>query len=179
MRLNKIGLNWNRKWLLELSEQWLQSYAATIDKPCQLIVLDNANSDGSREVIERLCRQLSYLNPIFLGRNLEVKPSASRWRKPPETSFTPARMIEIILLAGFSLPANALRLSPALDSSIARRCSGLREGWEQKPVHLCAFPRGGFVVIHNDGAIQAWWRAVTNFRHWRSIDTPTQKPPVS
>jgi GT2 family glycosyltransferase len=127
MRIDKIVLNWNRK---ELLEQYLQSYAAMIDKACQLIVLDNGKSDGSREVIARLCKELSCLKPIFLGRNLEVRPSASRWRKPPEISFTPARMIKIMLLAGFSMPANALR-------------------------------------------------AVTNFRHWHRIDTPTQKPPVS
>jgi hypothetical protein len=74
-------LNWNRKGLLEVLEQCLRSYAATIDKPRQLIVLDNANSDGSREVIARLCRELSCLKPIFLSRNLEVKPSASRWQE--------------------------------------------------------------------------------------------------
>jgi predicted O-methyltransferase YrrM len=44
--------------------------AATIDSPFQLIVIDNASSDGSREVIERFCAELPYLKPIFLGQNL-------------------------------------------------------------------------------------------------------------
>jgi GT2 family glycosyltransferase len=60
-------LNWNRKPLLE---KCLQSYAATIDSPFELIVIDKASSDRSREVIERFWTELSYLKPIFLDQNL-------------------------------------------------------------------------------------------------------------
>jgi predicted O-methyltransferase YrrM/glycosyltransferase involved in cell wall biosynthesis len=67
MRISTIVLNWNRETLLG---QCLRSYSATIDEPFQLIVVDNASRDGSREVIERFCRELPYLEPIFLDRNL-------------------------------------------------------------------------------------------------------------
>src|SRR5215831_2418585 len=67
MRISTILLKWNRKPLLE---KCLHSYAATIDEPFQLIVIDNASSDGSREVIERFRAELPYLNPIFLDQNL-------------------------------------------------------------------------------------------------------------
>jgi predicted O-methyltransferase YrrM/glycosyltransferase involved in cell wall biosynthesis len=67
MRISTIVLNWNRETLLE---QCLQSYAATIDEPFQLVLIDNASGDGSREVIERFYTELSYLKPIFLDQNL-------------------------------------------------------------------------------------------------------------
>jgi glycosyltransferase involved in cell wall biosynthesis len=51
-------------------EKCLQSYAATTDDPFQLIVIDNASSDGSRDIIERFCTELSYLEAIFLDENL-------------------------------------------------------------------------------------------------------------
>jgi glycosyltransferase involved in cell wall biosynthesis len=67
MRISTIVFNWNGKTLLE---QCLRSYAGTIDERFELIVIDNASSDGSREVIERFCTELSYLKPIFLDQNL-------------------------------------------------------------------------------------------------------------
>jgi len=66
MRISTIVLNWNRKTLLE---QCLQSYAETIQSPFQLIVIDNASSDGSQELIDRFCSDLPYLEPIFLREN--------------------------------------------------------------------------------------------------------------
>ena len=44
MRISTIVLNWNRQALLE---QTLRSYAATVVGPCELMVIDNASSDGS------------------------------------------------------------------------------------------------------------------------------------
>jgi glycosyltransferase involved in cell wall biosynthesis len=67
MQISTIILNWNRKALLEKT---IQSYAATIENPLQLIVIDNASSDGSQEVIEHFCTELPYLKPVFLGANL-------------------------------------------------------------------------------------------------------------
>lgn len=67
MRISTIVLNWNRKALLE---KCLQSYAATIESPFQLIVIDNASSDGSHEVIDRFCTEVPFLEPIFLKENL-------------------------------------------------------------------------------------------------------------
>jgi len=49
MRISTIVLNWNAKALLE---KYVQSYAVTIDEPFQLIVIDDASSDGSCELVD-------------------------------------------------------------------------------------------------------------------------------
>ena len=67
MRISTIVLNWNRQALLE---QTLRSYAATVVGPFELMVIDNASSDGSREVIERCRAELQGLEAIFLDENL-------------------------------------------------------------------------------------------------------------
>jgi GT2 family glycosyltransferase len=67
MRISTILLNWNREPLLE---KCIQSYAATIISPSQPVVKDNASGDDSREVVERFCAELPYLNRIFLSQNL-------------------------------------------------------------------------------------------------------------
>src|SRR5271165_23497 len=67
MRITTIVLNWNRAALLE---QTLQSYLATVAGPFDLIVIDNASSDRSREVIERFRTEFRSLKTIFLDENL-------------------------------------------------------------------------------------------------------------
>jgi len=67
MRISTIVLNWNRQALLE---QTLRSYAATVVEPFELIVIDNASSDGSREVIEHCRAEIGSLQTIFLDENL-------------------------------------------------------------------------------------------------------------
>jgi predicted O-methyltransferase YrrM len=67
MRVSTIVLNWNRHALLEGT---LRSYLATVAAPFELIVIDNASSDGSRETIERCRARLPSLQMIFLNENL-------------------------------------------------------------------------------------------------------------
>jgi predicted O-methyltransferase YrrM len=67
MRISTIVLNWNRQALLE---QTLRSYAATVAEPFELIVVDNASSDGSREVIEHCRAEIGNLQTIFSDENL-------------------------------------------------------------------------------------------------------------
>jgi hypothetical protein len=67
MRISTIVLNWNRQALLE---QTLRSYAATVGHPFELIVIDNASSDESRDVIERCRAEIPSLRTIFLEENL-------------------------------------------------------------------------------------------------------------
>jgi hypothetical protein len=67
MRITSIVLNWNRAALLQ---QTLESYLATIDGPFELIVIDNASRDHSREVIESCRCKFRSLKTIFLKENL-------------------------------------------------------------------------------------------------------------
>src|SRR5271166_4393556 len=67
MRISTIVLNWNRQALLE---QTLRSYAATVVEPFELIVIDNASSDRSREVVEHCRTEIGSLQAIFLDDNL-------------------------------------------------------------------------------------------------------------
>ena len=76
MRISTIVLNWNRQALLE---QTLRSYAATVVGPCELMVIDNASSDGSREVIERCRAELQGLEAIFFDGMPEGRRSTSPW----------------------------------------------------------------------------------------------------
>jgi hypothetical protein len=67
IRISTIVLNWNRQALLE---QTLRSYAATVVAPFELMVVDNASRDGSREVVERCRAEIGSLQTIFLDENL-------------------------------------------------------------------------------------------------------------
>lgn len=61
--ISTIVLNWNRQ---ELLEKTLESYAATIDGPAELIVIDNASTDRSKDVIAHFPSTTS----IYLDQNL-------------------------------------------------------------------------------------------------------------
>jgi hypothetical protein len=67
MRIASIVLNWNRAALLR---QTLESYLATVAGPFELIIVDNASSDNSREVIEGFRSEFRSLKTIFLNENL-------------------------------------------------------------------------------------------------------------
>jgi glycosyltransferase involved in cell wall biosynthesis len=67
MRIASIVLSWNRA---ELLQKTLESYLATVADPFELTVIDNASSEGSREVIERFRSEFKSLKAIFLNQNL-------------------------------------------------------------------------------------------------------------
>lgn len=59
-------LNWNRRDLLELT---LHSYVRTISVPYELFIVDNASTDGSRDLIQEFCRVHSGAAAILLNSN--------------------------------------------------------------------------------------------------------------
>jgi predicted O-methyltransferase YrrM len=65
--LSTIVLNWNRKDLLERT---LQSYLSTVSVEFELIVVDNASSDGSQSLVQEFSRKYPQIRSIFLERNL-------------------------------------------------------------------------------------------------------------
>lgn len=67
MLISTIVLSWNRARLLE---QTLRSYAATVSGPYEIIVVDNASTDQSREIIRQARDQLPTLKTILLDENL-------------------------------------------------------------------------------------------------------------
>jgi predicted O-methyltransferase YrrM len=66
MLLSTIILNWNR---VELLEQCVDSYLATVGDDYELIVIDNASTDGSRDYLRRLVAE-SPVRVICLPENL-------------------------------------------------------------------------------------------------------------
>jgi len=65
--LSTVILNWNRSHLLRVT---LESYLATVSVPYELIVVDNASTDDSRQVIEAVCARDRRHRAVFLRRNL-------------------------------------------------------------------------------------------------------------
>lgn len=64
--LSTIILNWNRDYLLK---QCVESYLDTIGPDFELIVVDNASSDGSRQYLGSLEGSAS-IRTIFLDENI-------------------------------------------------------------------------------------------------------------
>jgi predicted O-methyltransferase YrrM/glycosyltransferase involved in cell wall biosynthesis len=64
--LSTIILNWNRDYLLK---QCVESYLKTVGLDFELIVVDNASSDGSREFLEAL-QHNSAVRCVFLDENI-------------------------------------------------------------------------------------------------------------
>jgi len=60
-------LSYNRKHLLKNT---IESYLKTISVPFELIIIDNASTDGSKEYIEEVCKNCSQAFAIFLTKNL-------------------------------------------------------------------------------------------------------------
>lgn len=146
MRISSIVLNWNRAALLQ---QTLQSYLATIDGPFELIVIDNASSDHSREVIERCRSEFRALQTIFLNKNLGGEAINLALRR------VTGDLIHItendqLFLAGWS---QHVRDSFAAFAGLGQlSLHGIvptdDEAWELKPAHL-RFSKGKIVYKAN------------------------------
>ena|SRR2546423_4869933 len=65
--LSTVLLNWNR---LELLRTAVESYLKTVSVPYELILMDNASSDGSREFIDSVCRGKDNHRAILLDDNI-------------------------------------------------------------------------------------------------------------
>lgn len=65
--LSTILLNWNRADLLRKA---INSYLSTVRVDYELIVLDNASTDGSTEYIRSACKDKPNRYPILLPQNL-------------------------------------------------------------------------------------------------------------
>jgi predicted O-methyltransferase YrrM len=59
-------LSWNRADLLRRT---LDSYAQTVSVPHELFIVDNASTDGSREIIADFCRKNPRATPLYLETN--------------------------------------------------------------------------------------------------------------
>lgn len=65
--ISTVVLNWNREHLLRVT---VESYLSTVTVPYELIIVDNASSDGSADYIEKVCRGDARHKAVFLKRNL-------------------------------------------------------------------------------------------------------------
>lgn len=65
--LSTVVLNWNRAYLLEKT---IASYLATVSVGYELTVVDNASTDGSRELIRETCTGRANVRAILLDSNL-------------------------------------------------------------------------------------------------------------
>jgi len=65
-KISTVILNWNRKHLLKKT---LDSYLETVTVPYELIIVDNASTDGSKEIIDNICKKDSRYKGIFLTQN--------------------------------------------------------------------------------------------------------------
>jgi len=65
--ITTVLLNWNRIHLLKKA---VESYLNTISVPHELIIVDNASTDDSRDYIRSICKKDSNHIGIFLTRNL-------------------------------------------------------------------------------------------------------------
>jgi len=64
--LSTVVLNWNREHLLRKT---IESYLATIGVKYELIIVDNASTDGSREFISSICKARPNHHAILLPQN--------------------------------------------------------------------------------------------------------------
>jgi len=65
--ITTVLLNWNRIHLLKKA---VESYLNTISFPYELIIVDNASTDDSRDYIRSVCKNDSNHFGIFLSRNI-------------------------------------------------------------------------------------------------------------
>ena len=61
--ISTILINWNRSNLLKKT---VESYLDTISVPYELIIVDSASTDGSKEYIEKICNENNKLKGILL-----------------------------------------------------------------------------------------------------------------
>jgi glycosyltransferase involved in cell wall biosynthesis len=64
--ISTVLLNWNREHLLRVT---VDSYLATVTVPYELIIVDNASTDGSRAFIEQVCQRDRRHRAVFRKRN--------------------------------------------------------------------------------------------------------------
>jgi len=64
--VSTVVLNWNRADLLRRT---LESYREATTVPHELFIVDNASTDGSREVIEAFCRDHPQAQAIYMDEN--------------------------------------------------------------------------------------------------------------
>lgn len=64
--ISTVVLNWNREHLLRIT---VESYLATVTVPYELIIVDNASTDGSAAYIRDICERDRRHRAIFLKRN--------------------------------------------------------------------------------------------------------------
>jgi protein-L-isoaspartate O-methyltransferase len=60
-------LNWNR---VELLERTLESLVSTTDESHQIVVIDNASSDGSQNLIENYVGRVERVSAVYLEENI-------------------------------------------------------------------------------------------------------------
>src|SRR5688572_16548875 len=72
-------ITWNRAHLLRTT---LESYLAATSLPYELTIVDNGSTDGSREIIERVCRREATIKALFLGANLGGEAINSGFEAP-------------------------------------------------------------------------------------------------
>jgi len=68
--ISTLLLSYNRKHLLKKT---IESYLKTISVPFELIIIDNASTDGSKEYIEEVCKNCPEAFAIFLTKNFGGK----------------------------------------------------------------------------------------------------------
>ena len=64
--LSTVVLNWNREHLLRKT---VESYLTTIGVSYELIIVDNASTDGSRQFITSICKERANHHAILLPQN--------------------------------------------------------------------------------------------------------------
>src|SRR5262245_46345233 len=64
--IGTVILNWNRVHLLQRT---LDSYLATVTLPFEVVIVDNASTDGSQELIQDVCRKHASCRSVFLAHN--------------------------------------------------------------------------------------------------------------
>jgi len=67
IELSTILLSWNRVHLLQKT---IESYLNTLTVKSELIIVDNASTDGSRKLIESTCNGRPDCHAIFLSQNI-------------------------------------------------------------------------------------------------------------
>lgn len=83
MKLTVVIVNYNVKYYLE--QCLLSLYRAVENIPTEVIVVDNASTDGSPEYIAERFPQLTY---IYNKRNVALPvPITKLWRKPGENMY--------------------------------------------------------------------------------------------
>ncbi len=65
--ISTVVLNWNRADLLKNT---LDSYLNTISVPFELFIIDNASTDGSRQLIDEYVKQYPEISAVFLPENM-------------------------------------------------------------------------------------------------------------